>query len=401
MDDAQAPRRRRVMGPPAEHFFSPCPRGLEKLLSEELVGLGAQQPAVLPGGVAWQGNWRAAYRANLESRLATRVLWRVAQTAYRREEDLYDCARAVAWERWFGVRQTLRAYTSAIDSPLKSLNFATLRIKDAVCDRFRDRFGRRPDVDTHAPDVRIHLFLERSQATLYLDLSGEPLYKRGYKRAWTEAPLKENLAAGILLLSGWDRSEPLYDPFCGSGTFLLEAAQMALGQAPGAARQFGLERLGNFDERLWREVQARAQAQSQPVRALPIFGSDADPDQVRGARLNLQAAGLSDAVTLACVDVLASRPPAGPPGTMIANPPYGVRVGDQASLAEFYPRLGDHLKQHYGGWRCDLFSGDPELPRRIGLRASRRIPLMNGAIDCRLYEYRIMTGNYDPRAVPA
>lgn len=382
----------------AEAFFSPCPRGLEALLVDELRALGAAEAQGVHGGVSWRGDWAACYRANLESRLATRVMWRVAQGRYRGEIDIYKLAYSVTWAKWFTPDDTLRIYVTAQKSPLKSLEFITLKVKDAVCDHFRTVSGKRPSVDTANPAVRIHLFLTADTATLYIDTSGEPLYKRGFKPAAVEAPLKENLAAGILRLSGWTPSDTLLDPMCGSGTFLLEAAQMALDIAPGLGRHFGFERFRHFDRAAWAAIRRAAESRRQPARKLPIFGSDIIGEWVRRSRVNLEAAGLAECVTLERADLLERVPPAGE-GVLVTNPPYGVRLGEAEELAAFYPRLGDALKQRWGGWRCYFFTADPALPKLIGLKASKRTPLFNGALECRLLEYRMVSGS-NRKAVP-
>ncbi len=376
----------------AETFFSPCPRGLETLLAEELGRFGAGRVQPLHGGVSWEGDWAACQRANLESRLATRVMWRVAQGRYRAEVDIYKLAYSVTWAKWFTADDTIRIYVTAQKSPLKSLEFITLRVKDAVCDHFRTVAGRRPSVDTANPAVRIHLFLTADTATLYIDTSGEPLYKRGFKPAAVEAPLKENLAAGILRLSGWSPGETLLDPMCGSGTFLIEAAMIALDIAPGLGRRFGFERFRHHERSTWAAVRRAAESRRQAPRVLPVFGSDIVGEWVRRSRVNLDAAGLADCVRLDRADLLERTPPAAE-GVMVANPPYGVRLGEAEELAAFYPQLGDALKQRWGGWRCYFFSADPELPKRIGLKATRRTPLFNGALECRLYEYRMVAGS--------
>lgn len=376
----------------AETFFSPCPRGLETLLAEELGRFGAGRVQPLHGGVSWEGDWAACQRANLESRLATRVMWRVAQGRYRAEIDIYKLAYSVTWAKWFTADDTIRIYVTAQKSPLKSLEFITLRVKDAVCDHFRTVAGQRPSVDTANPAVRIHLFLTADTATLYIDTSGEPLYKRGFKPAAVEAPLKENLAAGILRLSGWSPGETLLDPMCGSGTFLIEAAMIALDIAPGLGRRFGFERFRHHERSTWAAVRRAAESRRQTPRVLPVFGSDIVGEWVRRSRVNLDAAGLADCVRLDRADLLERTPPAAE-GVMVANPPYGVRLGEAEELAAFYPRLGDALKQRWGGWRCYFFSADAELPKRIGLKATRRTPLFNGALECRLYEYRMVAGS--------
>jgi putative N6-adenine-specific DNA methylase len=382
-------------------FFASCPRGLESLLAEELGRLGAKKTGPVPGGVAFEGDMRVCYRANLESRLATRVLMRVARSPYRGEEDVYEAALAVKWTEWFSETRSIRVDVNAIRSPLRSLEFATLRIKDAVCDRFRADCGRRPDVDTRSPEVRIQAFLDKTDVTLYLDTSGEPLNKRGYRRDAGEAPLKENLAAGIVRLTGWNGSEPLLDPMCGSGTLVVEAAMMALAIPPGHARGFGFERLAGFDRRRWNEVREAALARRKPNERLPIFGRDRYGEELKKARLNLEAAGLADCVELKQADVLDTGAPAGA-GVLLANPPYGARIGEESALAELYPKLGDTLKKYYAGWRCYIFSGDTRLPKLIRLTASRRTPLYNGPLECRLYEYLIVAGsNRKKTAIPA
>lgn len=373
-------------------FFASCPRGLEALLAEELRGLGARKPQSLPGGVAFEGDLRICYRANLESRLATRVLLKVGRSPYRNERDVHEGALAIGWPDWFSEKQSIRVDVKAIRSPLQSLEFATLTIKDAVCDRFRSDRGQRPDVDTRSPDIRIQAFLDKETASFYLDTSGDALNRRGYRKDAGEAPLKENLAAGIVRLTGWNPGEPFLDPMCGSGTLAIEAAMMALAIPPGHARGFGFERLAGFDRRRWEEARNEALARRLPARRLPIFARDRYGDELKKARANLEAAGLADCVELKQADILDTGAPADA-GVMVANPPYGARLGEDAELAEFYPKLGHTLKKYYSGWRCYLFSGDTRLPKLIRLSASKRTPLFNGPLECRLYEYRMVAGS--------
>ncbi len=378
---------------PSESFFATCPRGLERLLLAEIEALAGRNAAVVPGGVAFEGDWRVCYAVNLWSRIASRVLWKVSQFDYRDEKHLYEAARALNWKKYFPVERTLRVNVTAQKSPLKSLEFATLRIKDAVCDRFRDDLGRRPDVERTRPDVRIHAFLEGARATLYLDTSGEPLFKRGWRGEAGEAPLRENLAAGIVMLSGWQPGEPLLDPMCGAGTLLVEAAAMARGRAPGAKRGFGFEKLNHFDAKLW----ARVRDEAKPGEKAPeLHGSDNDPKAIAAARRNLAAAGVERWVKLAQADVLERKAPAAS-GVLIANPPYGERMGSAEELARFYPRLGDALKRSFAGWRCFLFTADLRLPKLIRLEPSARTPLWNGALECRLYAFNIVSGSHRRR----
>jgi putative N6-adenine-specific DNA methylase len=374
-----------------EKFFATCPRGLEKVQAEELTALGAGNVAPVEGGVAFSGALPVCYAANLESRVASRVLWQVGQTHYRSEHDLFEAARALPWPRLFDVRRSIRVNVSAIQSPVKSLDFVTLRVKDAVCDAFREARGRRPDVDTARPDVRIHLFLTRDQATLYLDTSGDPLFRRGWRMKAGDAPLRENLAAGILRLTEWAVPTPLLDPMCGSGTFLIEAAMMALDVAPGAGRPFAFEKLENFEPARWQGLLEKARARRKSASPLSIHGHDKSGTVLGLARDNLAAAGVDRAVQLKQMNILDGVPPA-QAGILVANPPYGERQSDQNELAAFYPRLGDALKRRYAGWTAYLFTADMQLPRLIGLKASRRTPLYNGALECRLFEYRLIAG---------
>lgn len=387
----------------SEAFFAPCPRGLEPLLAEDVGVAGALVGSIreVPGGVQFSGSWETCYRVNLDSRIASRVLWRVGAGSYRNEDDIYRLANGIDWPARFKVERTLRVYVTAVKSPLKSLEFITLRVKDAVCDRFRDTCGKRPSVDTAHPEVRIHLFLTASEATLYLDTSGEPLWQRGHKIAKVEAPLKENLAAGILRLIGWKPGIPLHDPMCGSGTFLIEAAHMSLGDAPGLSRdpgEFGFERLLNFDKERWQGLCRDAAARrSMAPKSLPISGADLSADAVARTRQNLDYAGIGDLVEVRQGDVLTLVPPP-EAGLLIANPPYGERLGEVSELAAFYPRLGDAMKRSYAGWDCWFFSADTALPKLIGLAVKRRIPLFNGPLDCRIYKFPMVAGgNRQPR----
>jgi putative N6-adenine-specific DNA methylase len=375
----------------SEAFFASAPRGLEQLLLQEVTLLGGSEAAAVPGGVGFTGDWTACYRVNYWSRIASRVLWRIAQFDYKSEHDLYAAVKAIDWLRYFKVERTLRVNVTAQKSPLKSLEFATLRIKDAVCDRFRDALGRRPDVNRADPDVRIHAFLEGTRATLYLDTSGEPLFKRGWRHGVADAPLRENLAAGIIMLTGWTAEAPLLDPMCGGGTLLVEAAAMARGRAPGARRGFAFEKLSVFDSAAWEAVKAEEKKKEKQAD-LRLYGSDTEPQALNAARRNLAEAGVERWVALERSDLLERHAPA-PAGVMVANPPYGERMGSADELAAFYPKLGDALKKNFAGWRCFFFTADLRLPKLIRLEPSARTPLWNGALECRLYEFEMVSGS--------
>jgi putative N6-adenine-specific DNA methylase len=373
-------------------FFATCPRGLEDALAAELARCGARGTRPVGGGVHFDGELAACYQANLHSRIASRILWRIGAAPYANEDDVYAAALGVAWPERFHVTRTIRVDVSAIRAPVKSLEFVTLRVKDAVCDRFRADTGGRPDVDTRAPDVRIHAFLDARAATFYLDTSGEALWKRGWRGQTGDAPIRENLAAGIIALAGWRPEEPFLDPMCGSGTFLVEAAAIALARAPGGRRAFGFEKLAGYEAPLWQRLREEARARERRPGPLPIHGSDLYGTELAQARAALEGAALTGVVELKQANVLERSPPA-PAGVLVANPPYGVRTGNATALEAFYPRLGDALKARFGGWRCYFFTADAaRFAKRIGLRASKRVPLYNGPLECRLLEYRIVAG---------
>jgi putative N6-adenine-specific DNA methylase len=374
-----------------ERFFATCPRGLESLLADELRQLKAENIDAVGGGVQFAGDFFLCYRANLESRIASRILWQVAQAAYRSEDDIYRAAYAPRWTDWFDASRTIRVDISATKCPLTSLNFVTLKIKDAVCDKIRRLSGHRPSVDTHDPNVPIQGHLTDRAFTLYLDTTGEPLFKRGQRIATGEAPLRENLAAGILRLAGWSPGIPLLDPMCGSATILIEAAHMALDIAPGSRRRFAFEKFKNFDTRRWGELVQRSATRQKPKTPLAIYGSDLSIDVLRAAHTNLAAAGMERVVSLKRANILEITAPT-KEGIIVTNPPYGVRIGEQQAMAEFYPKLGDVLKKQFSGWRAYLLSADMRLPKLIHLAASKRTPLFNGALECRLFEYKMVEG---------
>jgi putative N6-adenine-specific DNA methylase len=415
-------------------FFIPCPRGLEAALAAELAEIGARHAgaaqfeagAQVPGGVHFRGGWKAGMAANLHSRIASRVLLKIAHRPYRNEQDIYALAAEQRWEQWFSANETLRVDITAIKSPLKSIEFATLRVKDAVCDRLREVSGARPSVDTAQPDVRIFAFLTATDCTLYLDTSGEPLFKRGWRLDKGAAPLRENLAAGILRLTGWSAGTPLYDPMCGSGTFLAEAAQAALGIAPGTERRFGFEKLKQYDITAWQALKVEAMDAKRAARAsraeLAIFGSDISGDMLEKARANFERAGLPP-IPLKQVDARGMTPPSATPGILVANPPYGERIevrgrgprgevrearrGDPDESfrrahadtpdSEFFQALGDALKQRFANWRAFILTSDRKLPGQLRLRESAKTPLFNGALECRLFRFDLVAGSVKGR----
>jgi putative N6-adenine-specific DNA methylase len=391
-------------------LFLPCAAGVEGFLADEvhcLTGLAGDDLLTGRGGVVVRGSWREAMRLNLHSRLAQRVLVQLSHTPYRNEQDLYESASAVAWEMWFTRKETFKVEITAQHSPLKSLNFAALKIKDAVADRFRDKSGERPNVDTQWPDVRVYAHLTSDSATLYIDTSGEPLFKRGWREDKGEAPLKETLAAAMIAASGWDGTVPLYDPCCGSGTIVIEAAQVACNIAPGLLRRFGFEKLLPYQEHVWRPLWEEAKAQQRAPSA-PVFGSDVAHRMVDFAQRNAQRAGVADAVQLRGGDALQRMPPSDVPGVMLVNPPYGERI-ETAGVAgrsrggreraegddggDFFNQLAAHWKKNFPGWTAWLLTPDLKLPSRMRLKESRRVPMWNGPIECRLFRFDMIKGS--------
>lgn len=393
------------MNPNPERFFAICPRGLEPLLADELRALGVQQLDIEGGGVGFAGSMRQAYAANLRSRIASRVLWQVDEGSYRNEQDLYARAHAVDWPRLFAARRTLRVDVTASRSPLRSLEFAMLTLKDAIVDRQRDDTGERPSIDRTHPEVRVFAHLEAEELTLYVDLSGEPLFKRGWRAEKGEAPLKENLAAGLLLLAGWTPDLPLLDPFCGSGTIAIEAAQIACKHAPGLNRRFAFERLAGFDAAAWDELKAQATTEIDDQAPARIAGTDISTRVIETARGNARLADLQTwlddgRLSFTATDARIATPIA-ERGVIVTNPPYGEQSAPKsASVPALMRDVGDRLKAEFAGWQAWMLSADRDLPRQMRLQETRKTVLYNGALECRLFRFEMVAGQYRPRARP-
>ncbi len=445
-------------------LFLPCAAGVEALLATEVKRISGIDGKAWRAGVQLQASWRDALQLNLHSRLAQRVLIELAHNQYRSEQDLYNAAASVAWEIWFTPKQTFKVEITAQHSPLQSLNFAALKIKDAIADRFRAKFDVRPDVDTRWPDVRVYAHLTVDTVTIYIDTSGEPLFKRGWREDKGDAPLKETLAAAMIAASGWDQlckeGVPLYDPCCGSGTIAIEAAQIACNIAPGIHRRFAFQKYLPFQAHVWDGLLDQAEAAISDPTA-PVFGSDVSFRMVDFAERNAERAGVANAVQFRGGDALQRMPPA-PSGVMLVNPPYGERIevagvagrpamqardqraapvqafqgqpidefgqplqpgvserwdsrdesgfepprdrranpgreqaqtesGDEAS--DFFPQLAAHWKKNYAGWTAHVLTPDLKLPGKMRLKESRRVPMWNGPIECRLFRFDMVAGS--------
>ncbi|MDP1655242.1 MAG: class I SAM-dependent RNA methyltransferase [Hylemonella sp.] len=408
-------------------LFLPCAAGVEDYLAPEILRITGLPPGCITkqrGGVAVRTSFAHAMLLNLYSRLAQRVLVLVSYTEYRNEQDLYRAAMAVSWEQWFTPKQSIKVEITAQHSPLTSLNFAALKVKDAVCDRFRETSGGvRPDVDTQWPDVRIYAHLTTDSCSLYIDTSGEPLFKRGWREDKGDAPLKETLAAAMIAASGWADGEgdllPLYDPCCGSGTVVIEAAQIACNIAAGSLRRFAFEKYRPFRAPEWAAMKAEAaQAVVKPEPGQPtlIYGSDVSHRMVDFAQRNAERAGVADVIEFRGGDALQRMPPIDVPGVMLINPPYGERIeaGGFAGTArfgarelpateaggeesgdggEFFSKLATHWKKNYSGWTAWVLTPDLKLPSKMRLKESRRVPMWNGPLECRLFKFEMIKGS--------
>jgi 23S rRNA (guanine2445-N2)-methyltransferase / 23S rRNA (guanine2069-N7)-methyltransferase len=380
-------------------FFATCPKGIESLLAEELRGLGAEGIKETRAGVAFTGTLATAYRACLWSRLASRILLTLARFPAASAEALYAGVQQIRWGEHLDANGTLAVDFSGTGSGITHSRFGALKVKDAVVDQLRDEFGARPSVDTERPDVRINVYLYRDEASLSLDLAGESLHRRGYRSEAVEAPLKENLAAAILLRANWPaiarQGGAFVDLMCGSGTLPIEAALIAGDIAPGLTRDYyGFLRWKQHDAALWDGLIAEAETRRTAglARLPPIRGYDHEARAVRYARENVGGAGLSEHIVITRRELSACAPEDGPPGLIVVNPPYGERIGEVSELPALYAELGTQLKTCFSGWHAAVFTGNPELGKHMGLRAQRYHTLFNGAIECRLLHFEITEG---------
>lgn len=372
-----------------ERFFATTAKGVEEVLAAELERLGASDVVVDSGGVRFDGGMEAAYRANLWLRSASRVLMHLGEFPCETPEQLYKGVRGLDWVKYLTPAMTLAVDCSLRDSALTHSGFVALKAKDAIVDVLRDHFGSRPNVDTKDPDLRVNLRLFRNRCTVSLDCSGTPLDRRGYRLDRHEAPLKENLAAALVELSGWDGTTPLLDPMCGTGTIVIEAAMKALRIPPGLSRQgFGFQRWRGFDKALWERVVAEARSGMLTSLPAPVQGTDISHSAVGMAAQNAKRAGVLEQISLGRQQLSELAPPPGP-GVVILNPPYGKRLGEEEALRPLYKEIGDVLKQRCKGYTAYLFTGNLELAKSVGLKAARRIVLYNGPIECRLLKYEM------------
>ena len=370
------------------------PPGLEACGAEELSALGATGVKPLHRAVGFRIDLAGFYRVQLQARLPFRVLRQLAVFPCRNREELYGgVQRATNWEQWLPPELSFRVDASGSLPGLTHSHYSALQVKNALVDWQRQHWGQRSSVDLDDPDLAIHVHLGGGQVRLSVDGSGESLHRRGYRPRMGLAPLKENLAAGLIRLTGWDGRVPLADPLCGSGTLLIEAACMALGRAAGLDHRFALERWPDFNGPLWNQAleqasQAERDQLADGTPLAPVLGLELDSAVVDQARSNAEAAGVGSAVSITNADFRSFQPPAGP-GVVVCNPPYGERIGEGDALEQLYADLGQMVKERCSGWDFWLLSGNPELTGALRMKASRRIPVSNGGIDCRWLHYAI------------
>ncbi len=373
-------------------FFASCPIGLSDLVEKELKQMGLQTWAKTQAGVVFESNWAGCYKANLNSRFASRILKPLLDFTAFTEEELYNNVRKHDFTKYIREDQTLAIDATVKESNCKDQRYLAMKVKDAIVDQFREKYGTRPDVSNDEPDLKIHIRGYQNLYNMALDTTGNSLFMRGYRTKTGEAPLKENLAAGMIGLSEWDQKSPLLDLFCGSGTLLIEAAMMALNMAPGIHRnKFGFMMLKDFDETVWDQVVADANDNEKETLDFKLFGFDHDKRVIQMAKDNAKNAGVGQFLDLKVSPIAVSAPPV-EKGLIVCNPPYGARIGDEDNLKDVYRDLGFTLKNRFQGWDAWIMSGNKDLLKEMKLKSTRQHYLFNGNIECRLLKYEMYAG---------
>lgn len=379
-------------------LFASTGRGLEELLKTELESLGAQNIQLVPGGVHYQGDDKMLYQSLMWSRLASRILLPLGEFGLWSDLDLYVGAQSVPWTELFDSQCSFAVHFSGTNEVIRNSQFGALRIKDAIVDSFTRKNLPRPDVNRENPDIRINAWLNKDKVSISLDLSGDALHQRNYRQQTGQAPLKENLAAAIVMRSGWQPGTPMIDPMCGSGTLLIEAAMIAADRAPGLNREhWGFLAWKGHNDALWQDVvsdarrRAGAAMKSKKVR---FFGYDNDAIVLQRAQMNARKAGMSAFISFKQQDILQLKNtlPEEEQGTILSNPPYGERLESEPALIALHSQLGRIVKNEFGGWKLSLFSASPELLSCLQLRAERQFKAKNGPLDCVQKNYQLMSG---------
>jgi putative N6-adenine-specific DNA methylase len=366
--------------------------GSEDLLAKELTDLGASDVKTMNRSVEFHGDKRLLYEANLRCRTATRILKPIGNFKAADENELYRATMRIDWGKYIGLQQTFAIDAVIVESNFTNSLYVAQKTKDAIADQFRSKTGQRPSVNVKIPDILINVYIYQNQCTLAIDSSGEPLFKRGYRRKTGEAPLNEVLAAGIVLRSEWDRNSSFVDAMCGSGTIVIEAALLARNIAPGLTRKkFGFMNWANYDSDLFRLICEKARKAIIPKLNFQIVGSDIDLQLIREATENANQAGVGSDIIFKQSDIADLVPPP-PPGVVIINPPYGDRLSVD-DIQSSYHAIGDAFKKHFTNYDAFVFTGNAAAAKSIGLRTSRRIPMYNGPIECRLLKFEMYRGS--------
>jgi 23S rRNA (guanine2445-N2)-methyltransferase / 23S rRNA (guanine2069-N7)-methyltransferase len=386
---------------PPNPFVASAPRGLADLLARELTAFGASNVRERSTGVSFDGTLETAYRACLESRTANRVLLVLGERECASTEDFYAFARTIDWALHLAPGATLACDFSGKHPSIVHTHFGALKLKDAIVDSLREQTGERPDVARDKPSVRAHAHARGTKVTLAIDLSGDSLHRRGYRGAAGEAPLKENVAAGILLRAGWPGFAAAFDPMCGSGTFVIEAALIAADKAPGLTRDyFGFLGWRGHDAELWDRIHAAALARVHQPTEFQIRGADQDPHAIRAARSNAERAGVQDWTSFEIAPLAGAVPIVATGGLLVTNPPYGVRLEDRDAAMRIHQELGQVLRERFQGWQAAVLSGGSDLGLELGVRAYRTHTVWNGALECRLLRLKIEPASFRERAEP-
>lgn len=372
-------------------FLAMTSKGLVDALDQELQNLDLKTLSKTPSGVVFESNWAGCYKANLMLRTATRVVLPVLDFPAYKPEELYHNVRKHDFTKYIDPKQTMAVQASVRDSVFRDQRFVALKIKDAIVDQFREKYGVRPDVDSDEPDLLIHARVVKNEVSLAVDTSGRSLAQRGYRKQTTQAPLREHLAAALLEMTGWTPDLPLVDPMCGSGTILIEAALKGQKTPPGSLRgSFAFQRFSAFQEEAWESVLSEALDQEDEDAELSLFGFDISSQALDAAKTNARKAQVADLIEFNRKNIQDLEPPTEKPGIVIINPPYGERLGgDLFDLKDLYWALGKTLKERFRGWTCWILSGHEELTPELKLKSTRRIPVYNGPIECRFLEYQI------------
>ena len=371
------------------NFFAVCPKGLSEVLEKEIKSFGIQSTQKINSGVFFDSPWEGCYKVNLLSRVASRVVKPVLDFPAYNGDDIYHNIRKHDFTKYIDANQSMKVDASIKECAIADQRYLAMKVKDAIVDQFREKFGIRPDVDNDRPTLRIQIQGRKNEFHVSVDTSGDALFMRGYRLEAGDAPMKENLAAALLMLSEWDRKSPIVDPMCGSGTILIEAAMMAMNIAPGSLRKrFGFMTLKGFDPEVWSKVVDDAISEELEELPFQFYGSDLDRKVLRAAKENAKRAGVDHVIDFK-PEPVATCEPSVSAGLIVTNPPYAVRIGDEDNVRDIYRDFSYTLKHRFKGWNAWILSGNKDLIADLKLKATRRHFVYNGPIECRFLKYEM------------